>query len=69
MNSKSEKFKKVKALWEEFLELKKKIFGKNIFVVIELDDPVQIRYSQLLGFFYPCYRTSTYKNPLTEGGI
>lgn len=52
-------------LLDEFKQLKDEIFAQGDFVVIEdVDDVKMQRYNQLLGFFYPQFRTSDWKNPV-----
>ena len=46
----------------EFQCLKAELIGTNTFVEVE-ETYLQKRYSQLLGFFFPCYRTSGWINP------
>lgn len=59
-------------LHREFEELKVDLFGEvtnsgikmNSFVVIENEEKEK-RHQQLLGLFYPCYRTEDWVNPVT----
>jgi len=53
----------IEGLKNEFISLKKEIFGECKFVVMDDQDPKTKRYNQLLGFFYPCYRTKDWINP------
>jgi hypothetical protein len=50
----------------EFLSLKKEIFGESAFVIVDENNPKMLRYNQLLGFFYPCYRTKNWISPYQE---
>ena len=53
------------ALISEFTELKSEIFAQGDFVVIEdVEDIKMQRYNQLLGFFYPQFRTTDWKSPV-----
>lgn len=47
----------------EFKTLKQRIFGDNMFVAVNDDEDTK-RYNQLLGFFYPQFRTSDWVSPL-----
>jgi hypothetical protein len=52
-------------LLDEFKQLKSEIFAQGDFVVIEDPDSVKMqRYNQLLGFFYPQFRTTDWKSPV-----
>jgi hypothetical protein len=52
-------------LLDEFKQLKNEIFEQGDFVVIEDPDDIKMqRYNQLLGFFYPQFRTSEWKSPV-----
>lgn len=52
-------------LLNEFKELKSEIFAQGDFVVIEdVDDINMQRYNQLLGFFYPQFRTTDWISPV-----
>jgi len=52
-------------LLDEFKQLKNEIFAQGDFVVIEDPDDVKMqRYNQLLGFFYPQFRTKNWINPV-----
>jgi len=52
-------------LLDEFEMLKNKIFEKQNFVVVENPDSETMkRYNQLLGFFYPQFRTSDWISPV-----
>jgi hypothetical protein len=52
-------------LLDEFKQLKDEIFAQGDFVVIEDPDDIKMkRYNQLLGFFYPQFRTSEWKSPV-----
>jgi len=53
----------VEVLYNEFIRLKKAIFGDAIFVVVEETDQ-QKRYDQLFQYFYPTFRTKQYVSPL-----
>ncbi len=57
----------MKELHIEFKELKKKIFysgnTKDMFVILDDKHPDTIRYNQLLGYFYPYFRTKNWINP------
>jgi hypothetical protein len=50
-------------LLSEFKTLKQKIFGNDMFVAVNNDEDTK-RYNQLLGFFYPQFRTSDWESPL-----
>jgi hypothetical protein len=52
-----------KDLFDEFNSLKAEIFEQGNFVVIEDSDKMR-RYNQLLGFFYPQFRTTDWTSPL-----
>jgi hypothetical protein len=55
---------KIIKMAKEFDALKKKIFaGLNIVEVSE-NSTDHKRYNQLLAFFYPRFRTETWKNPM-----
>jgi hypothetical protein len=52
-------------LLDEFKMLKSEIFEKQNFVVVENPDSETMkRYNQLLGFFYPQFRTSDWISPV-----
>lgn len=51
-------------LLDEFKSLKSELFGGDVFLVVDYSDPKVIRYNQLLGFFYPQYRTSDWITPV-----
>jgi hypothetical protein len=52
-------------LLDEFEMLKNKIFEKQNFVIVENPDSETMkRYNQLLGFFYPQFRTSDWISPV-----
>lgn len=54
-----------KEMHDEFNTLKAEIFEKGDFVVIEDTDSDKMkRYNQLLGFFYPQFRTTDWISPL-----
>lgn len=55
---------KLKALSEEFTALKFELFQDNMFVQADEKDPRWTRYSQLLGFFCPQFRSNDWKSPL-----
>ena len=55
---------KVGELLREFNALKKELFGDNLFVELDDSDPRTARYDQLLGYFFPRFRSSGWKNPL-----
>jgi hypothetical protein len=50
----------------EFLSLRKEIFGESAFVIVDENNPKMLRYNQLLGFFYPYYRTKGWISPYQE---
>ena len=52
-------------LLAEFEDLKHTIFGASKFVIMEQGE-LQKRYSQLLGYFYPHFRTEDWVNPENE---
>lgn len=47
----------------EFESLKRKLFGSNLFVVIDETSEDAKRYKQLLGLFHPEYRSSDWFDP------
>ena len=52
-------------LLDEFKMLKAEIFEKGNFVVVENPDGETMkRYNQLLGFFYPQFRTTDWITPV-----
>jgi len=52
-------------LLKEFNMLKAEIFEKGDFVVVENPDGETMkRYNQLLGFFYPQFRTTDWISPV-----
>lgn len=52
-------------LLNEFKILKAEIFEQGDFVVVEDSDSEKMkRYNQLLGFFYPQFRTIDWANPV-----
>lgn len=51
-------------LVKEFKDLKKEIFGNDMFVVMDENDPKTKRYNQLLAYFYPQFRTDGWKSPV-----
>jgi len=51
-------------LWDEFYKLKSELFGENMFVVLDQNDDKVKRYNQLLGFFYPQFKTSDWERPM-----
>jgi hypothetical protein len=53
-------------LHQEFMKLRFELFAGNSFVEQDDTDPRWPRYSQLLGYFYPCYRTKDWVNPAEE---
>lgn len=53
----------LKDLFVEFKELKRKLFGKDLFAVLDDNDPNVKRYNQLLGYFHPQFRTSDWVEP------
>ena len=55
---------KLMELWDEFTSLKNEVFEKGSFVVLDQNDNKVKRYYQLLGFFYPQFKTSEWVNPL-----
>jgi hypothetical protein len=53
-------------LVDEFKNLKSEIFAQGNFIIV--DDPgsdKMKRYNQLLGYFYPQFRTSDYTDPIS----
>lgn len=53
-----------KELLDEFKSLKAEIFEQGDFVVVEDPDSEKMkRYNQLLGFFYPRFRTTDWTSP------
>ncbi len=61
-----EQTRKLKGLAEEFKTLKDELFGNGSFVVLPEGERTD-RYNQLLGLFYPQFRTRGWQNPLKEG--
>jgi hypothetical protein len=51
-------------LLNEYKQLKDEVFDGEMFVVLDQDDNKVQRYNQLLGFFYPQFRTSDWKSPV-----
>ena len=56
----------LKQLHQEYQDLKKEIFGTSSFSLVDDTDPKQERYSQLLQFFHPEFRTKEYQSPITN---
>lgn len=56
--------KKFLDLVMEFQELKKQIFGNQMFVEVT-DSEIERRYDQLLAFFYPQFRDKNYISPMS----
>ncbi len=52
-------------LLDEFLALKRELFGGCMFAAVDDSDPRWERYNQLLGFFYPWARTRNWTCPKT----
>ena len=53
----------LRELHAEFLRLKSELFGKSLFVILDETAEDTIRYNQLLGYFYPEFRTKEWINP------
>jgi len=53
----------MKELLEEFKTLKADLFVNAMFVVQDDGDPRWERYDQLLGYFYPEFRTKNWVSP------
>lgn len=51
-------------LFNEFKDLKQKLFGKDLFVVLDDTSDDVKRYNQLLGYFFPQFRTSDWVSPV-----
>jgi len=51
-------------LINEFKDLKNDLFKDGNFVVLDQNDPKTKRYNQLLGFFYPNFRTNDWESPV-----
>lgn len=51
-------------LFNEFKYLKQKLFGKDLFVVLDDTSDDVKRYNQLLGYFFPQFRTSDWVSPI-----
>jgi hypothetical protein len=51
-------------LYEEFKDLKQKLFVNDVFVVLDDKSKDVKRYNQLLGYFFPQFRTSDWVSPL-----
>lgn len=47
----------------EFLKLKRELFGKEMFVVLNESDPKVQRYNQLLGYCHSGFRYDGWVNP------
>lgn len=56
----------LKELHTEFKALQLKLFGSSMFVVLDDNSEDTKRYEQLLAFFYPCYRTKDWINPVNS---
>ena len=59
-----EQEKKFKALAKELKELKNKLFGGAMFVILDEQHKDTKRYNQLSAFFMSQYRTTNWTNPL-----
>ena len=59
-----EQSKKLVELLREFKELKRKLFGNSMFVVLDETSKDVKRYNQLFALFYPNFRTKDWTNPL-----
>ena len=57
--------KKMELLVREYQALRKKLFGKDVFVVPQ-KSPDWDRYDQLLMWMYPWFRTAEYVNPMSH---
>jgi len=54
-----------KNMFDEFTLLKAEIFEQGDFIIIEDPDSEKMkRYNQLLGFFYPQFRTTDWMSPV-----
>jgi hypothetical protein len=51
-------------LFDEFTELKQQLFGEYFFVHLDQESEDVKRYNQLLGYFFPQFRTSDWVSPL-----
>ena len=51
-------------LVDEFRVLKQELFGEDLFVVLDDNNPKVKRYYQLLGFFFPQFKTSDWISPI-----
>jgi hypothetical protein len=51
-------------LVDEFYYLKREVFQDGFFVVLDGNSEQVQRYQQLLGFFYPQFRTTGWKSPM-----
>jgi hypothetical protein len=51
-------------LVDEFQYLKGEVFKDGFFVVLDADNEQVQRYQQLLGFFYPQFRTTDWVSPM-----
>ena len=60
---KQKQMTQLRQLHAEFSNLKSELFGNSLFVVLDDQSEKTIRYNQLLGFFFPCYRTAGWINP------
>jgi hypothetical protein len=61
-----EQEKAFKGLHAEFMKLKKELFGEDKFVIPDPKNKKWKRYDQLLGFFFPQFRTKGWKDPLKQ---
>ena len=52
-------------LSNEFESLKKELFGNEMFVILDPNNPKVKRYEQLLGFLYPQFRTQGWVSPIS----
>lgn len=59
-----QRIEKIKELKQEYEQLKSKLFGNNVFVVLDEDAEDTKRYNQLFQFFFPVYRTKNFISPL-----
>lgn len=51
-------------LVDEFYYLKSEVFQDGFFVVLDGNSEQVQRYQQLLGYFYPQFRTTGWKSPV-----
>jgi len=68
MTEEREQTKLMRALLEEYKELRQKLFHGEKFLKVE-DTPEQRRYDQLFKLFHPQYRTRNWVNPIQQKSL